>query len=90
MEDEIILCRCEDVTWGEIREHLQNGWTDAEEIKRLTRAGMGRCQGMTCRNLIAKEIAGFQGKKEGRFPPFTFRPPAVPVSLGLLGESEDD
>ena len=72
MEDEIILCRCEDVTWGENQEHLQNGWTDAEEIKRLTRAGMGRCQGMTCRNLIAKEIAGFQGRKEGKSHPSPF------------------
>ena len=78
MKDEIILCRCEDVTWGEIREHLQNGWTDPEEIKRLTRAGMGRCQGTTCRNLILKEIARFQGKKEGQ---------AFPVHLSAAGHS---
>jgi NAD(P)H-nitrite reductase large subunit len=90
MKDEIILCRCEDVTWGEIREHLQNGWTEVEEIKRLTRAGMGRCQGMTCRHLILQEIARFQGKREGQIAPFTFRPPAIPVPLGLMGGAEDD
>lgn len=92
MEDETIFCRCEDVTWGEIRRHLQNGWTDPEEIKRLTRAGMGRCQGLTCRDLILTEIARFRGLSPSQVSPPSFRPPAGPVPLGVIagGDAEDE
>ena len=56
-EDNIIICRCEDVTLKDIRNLIQQGFTTIEEIKRLSRIGMGPCQGKTCGLLIAKEIA---------------------------------
>ena len=51
--DEIIICRCEDVTLSEVRELIQQGYTTLEEIKRVARCGMGPCQGKTCGPLIA-------------------------------------
>ncbi len=44
MDDDTIICRCEDITWGEIRKQLDKGYTTLDEIKRITRAGMGPCQ----------------------------------------------
>ncbi len=60
-EDNIIICRCEDVTLKDIRNLIQQGFTTIEEIKRLSRIGMGPCQGKTCGLLIAKEIAEITG-----------------------------
>ena len=46
--DDTILCRCEEVTAGEIRRNLAAGATNIGTLKRVTRAGMGRCQGRYC------------------------------------------
>ncbi len=75
-EDEVIICRCEDVTLGEIRKLIRAGYTSLEEIKRIARCGMGPCQGKTCTPLIAKEIAAITGMdihdimKQNHRPPF--------------------
>lgn len=50
--DEAIVCRCERVTAGEIREIIRNGIRDFNQIKALTRAGMGACGSKTCRPMI--------------------------------------
>ncbi|GAB6189310.1 (2Fe-2S)-binding protein [Marinitoga arctica] len=61
-ESKIIVCRCEDITLKEIKDLIKQGFTSVEEIKRLTRAGMGPCQGKTCGPLIAREISKITGK----------------------------
>ena len=45
-----IVCRCETVTEGEIRDAIRApaGARDVDGVKRRTRAGMGRCQGGFC------------------------------------------
>ena len=50
--DEAIVCRCERVTAGEIRATIRNGIRDLNQIKALTRAGMGACGSKTCRPMI--------------------------------------
>eukprot|EP01086_Lenisia_limosa_P005880 TRINITY_DN2365_c0_g1_i1.p1 TRINITY_DN2365_c0_g1~~TRINITY_DN2365_c0_g1_i1.p1 ORF type:complete len:735 (+),score=264.26 TRINITY_DN2365_c0_g1_i1:20-2224(+) len=52
--DEAIICRCERVTAGEIRELVAKGVTDENEIKALTRTGMGACQSKTCHNMMGR------------------------------------
>ncbi len=52
--DEDIVCRCERVTAGEIRDLIRKGYRDINEIKTLTRAGMGACGGKTCQALILR------------------------------------
>ena len=47
-----IICRCERVTLGEIRDLIRSGYRDINEIKTITRAGMGSCGGKTCQSLI--------------------------------------
>lgn len=90
MKDEVIICRCEDVTWGEIRQVLDKGHTTLDEIKRITRAGMGRCQGRTCQRILLREIARYCNKKIEELPVPTFRPPTKPVKLGTLAGDKDD
>ena len=53
---ETILCRCENITSGTIDEVLSTGVTDLGSIKRLSRAGMGRCQGRYCTNMLIKKL----------------------------------
>ncbi|MCK5596510.1 MAG: (2Fe-2S)-binding protein, partial [Candidatus Eisenbacteria sp.] len=48
MNRDVIICRCEDVTYGEIVDVIDEGLTTTEEIKRVLRCGMGPCQGRTC------------------------------------------
>lgn len=84
MEEQIIICRCEDITLGEIRQLISQGMHTIDEIKRINRAGMGQCQGRTCRMLIAGEIAKATGKPLAEILMPSFRPPAKGVKLGIL------
>jgi bacterioferritin-associated ferredoxin len=82
-----IICRCEDVTVEEVREIIARGYETPDEIKRLSRCGMGQCQGRTCRLLLLGEIAAATGKSVADIPMSTFRPPTKPVKLGLLAKA---
>ncbi|WP_255326116.1 (2Fe-2S)-binding protein [Virgibacillus salexigens] len=46
------MCRCEEVTYGEIITSIENGAGTMKAVKLATRAGMGICQGRTCRQII--------------------------------------
>ena len=54
IEDDTVICRCERVTAGEIRDLIRKGCRDMNEIKAVTRAGMGACGGKTCTLLIQR------------------------------------
>jgi len=84
---EIVVCRCEDVTRETILACIADGYETLDEIKRVTRAGMGPCQGRTCRNLIAFELARIYGVPMDEVLMTTFRPPVKPFSLGALADA---
>lgn len=46
--DEVTLCRCEDITFGQVRAEIEAGHDTLARLKRSTRLGMGRCQGRYC------------------------------------------
>ena len=54
-----IVCRCETVTEGEIRDAIRGpaGARDVDGVKRRTRAGMGRCQGGFCGSKVVEILA---------------------------------
>lgn len=54
IEDDEIICRCEHVTAKQIRDLIAKGYRDYNEIKAVTRAGMGACGGKTCTALILR------------------------------------
>ena len=90
MADDIIICRCEDMTRQALLDVIAEGYETIDEIKRVTRAGMGPCQGRTCRQLIAGELSRIYGipMEEVLMP--TFRPPVCPISMGILADAFDE
>lgn len=86
---DIIICRCEEVYEREIIGAIKEGATTTAEIKRKTRAGMGLCQGKTCRNLIARLISKHAGIYIEKILPATFRPPVRPIKIKSLAGDED-
>jgi glycine/D-amino acid oxidase-like deaminating enzyme len=54
LTDETVICRCEEVTAGRLRQELTGGLTSLPALKKATRAGMGRCQGRFCAATIAR------------------------------------
>jgi len=77
----IILCRCEDVTTGDVERAVATGFSDLEEVKRYTGFGTGPCQGKECLRNVALHIARVTGRELGAFSPFTSRPPLAPTEL---------
>lgn len=90
MADQIVVCRCEDITREKLLEVIADGYETIDEIKRATRAGMGPCQGRTCRQLIAQELSKIYGipMEEVLMP--TFRPPVKPISMGALADAYEE
>ncbi|MDF2548484.1 MAG: (2Fe-2S)-binding protein [Anaerosolibacter sp.] len=88
MNDEI-LCRCEEITEGQIREAIRQGATTVNEIKRWTRSGMGLCQGRTCRRLMERILSEEMGIPLKEITPATFRQPVRPIRMGIFSEIED-
>ncbi len=87
MEQELIICRCEEVTRGEILDAIRNGAESVNSVKRWTRAGMGLCQGKMCGGLVSRILAEELGVEVGSVPPGTARPPVRPVRLDALSEN---
>lgn len=84
-DDNIIICKCEEVTLGEIKQAIREGARDVTGIKRRTRAGMGLCQGRTCEKLVQQILKEELGKKVEEIGTSTSRPPVRPVTFGTLG-----
>lgn len=83
-ENETIICRCEDLTLEDINGLIAAGFETMEEIKRISRCGMGPCQGTTCFPLLAEAIASMRGKRVGEVALPTSRPPLKPVKLDTI------
>jgi thioredoxin reductase len=64
---------------------LGNGPPNADQVKRLTRAGMGVCQGRRCREQVAALLALGAGVGLGEVPLATYRAPVRPLALGVAG-----
>jgi sarcosine oxidase subunit alpha len=81
--DEAVICRCERVTAGEIRAAIREGVRDLNQLKAMTRAGMGSCGAKTCRLMIWR-IFQEEGIDLGDVTDRVDRPPFVEVPLGIL------
>lgn len=82
----IILCRCENVSLADLRALLESGVDSMQEIKKLCRCTMGPCQGRTCKELVAKEIANYLQKKVDELDIPKSRIPIKPITLGQVNE----
>ncbi len=84
IKEDMIICRCEEVTLGEIKKAIKDGARDLDAVKRMTRAGMGLCQNKACFNIVAKLISAEANIKLSRLKPASSRPPVRPLKLRLL------
>ena len=76
-----LVCRCEDVTFGDLSAALDDDLREIGSLKRFTRAGMGRCQARNCAATIAAMVAARSGEAPGETSFFAPRPPIKPVAI---------
>ena len=79
-----IICRCEEITEGQILDAIERGDTTLDAVKRRTRSGMGLCQGKTCARLVARLICEQTSVSMAAIDPPRKRQPVNPISLGTL------
>ena len=81
---ETVVCRCEEVTQGELLDEITSGHDTLASIKRRTRLGMGRCQGRNCAATCAKLVEELTGRKREVMHYLAPRVPIRPVPLAAL------
>jgi D-hydroxyproline dehydrogenase subunit alpha len=79
---ETLICRCEEVTFGQIEEALGEEMQLIGAVKRRTRVGMGRCQGRYCAPVLDALLAERFGRGRDEFTGFAPRVPVAPVAIG--------
>lgn len=79
--DGVLLCRCEEVTAGAVREAVRLGAPGPNQVKSLLRAGMGPCQGRVCGLAVAGVIAAAKGESPSVTDYYRIRPPLKPLQL---------
>lgn len=84
MTPDTIVCRCEDVTAGDLASVIDDGDPGVEPVKTTTRVTMGRCQGRNCLATVAELIARARGVSPAEVERPRARPPARPIVLGDL------
>lgn len=82
--DDVLVCRCESVSAGRIREAVALGAMGPNQVKAFTRCGMGPCQGRMCSLPVAEIIARERGTDIEAVGVFNVRPPLKPLSLQEL------
>ncbi|MCX6581943.1 MAG: NAD(P)/FAD-dependent oxidoreductase [Candidatus Aminicenantes bacterium] len=85
--DDTVVCRCEDITMGDIKKGIDMGFTTSRGLKTALRVSMGNCQGRTCGPVVF-DLLSLLGKQEpGAIGPFHARPPLKPVSIDALAHA---
>lgn len=82
--NDVIACRCEEVTAGRIRSAVALGATGPNQVKAFERCGMGPCQGRMCGLTVSEIIADARGVSPADVGYFRLRSPVKPVTLGEL------
>jgi len=88
ISDDTIVCRCERVTAAEIRALIRQGYRDINEIKAVSRAGMGACGAKTCTDLIHRLFRD-EGIPDSEVIDQSVRPLFVEVPLGAFAGVPD-
>ena len=81
---ETLVCRCEEVPLAAVEQELRAGTTTTGAVKRVTRAGMGRCQGRYCGPLLVELAARWGAREPDEWSGFAPAPPFKPLPAGLI------
>jgi NADPH-dependent 2,4-dienoyl-CoA reductase/sulfur reductase-like enzyme len=84
LPDATVLCRCENVTAGEVRAAADQGLREINRVKAATRLGMGRCQGRVCGIAGAEVLATKLGISVDSVGRLRTQPPVKPVPIDAL------
>ena len=87
--DSTIVCRCEEVTAGDIRGYAKLGCLGPNQTKAFGRAGMGPCQGRYCGLTVTALLADENGISPDQTGYYRIRAPLKPVTLGELAAMND-
>jgi len=84
VDDDIIVCRCEEVNAGQIRKALVCNVSGPNQLKTFLRCGMGPCQGRLCGLTVTELMADFQNKHPDDVGYYRLRSPVKPITIGEL------
>ncbi len=87
-DDKTVVCRCEEVTAGELRRVAAMGCPGPNQAKAFTRCGMGPCQGRMCGLAAAAVLADATGRSMAEVGHLRIRPPVKPVTVGEMAGLE--
>ncbi len=87
--DNTVVCRCEEVTAGQIRDMARLGCTGPNQTKFFSRSGMGPCQGRMCGVTVAQLIAQSRGVSIEAAGYYRIRPPLKPIPLAALASMDE-
>jgi thioredoxin reductase len=89
-DDETIVCRCEEITRGQVLAAADLvGCEYPDDVKRVSRAGMGPCQGRGCRPIVSGILAARGQRSLADLPLASYRPPIRPLPMAALASEEE-
>jgi thioredoxin reductase/bacterioferritin-associated ferredoxin len=88
--DDVMVCRCEEITAGQIRHAVDLGAPGPNQVKSYLRCGMGPCQGRMCGTAAAAIIAEHRQKDIDEIDYYRIRPPLKPLALSELASIESE
>lgn len=87
--DNVVVCRCEEVSAGEIRRVARLGCSGPNQMKSFTRCGMGPCQGRMCGLTVSEILAEENQQSLEQTGYYRLRPPFKPITLGQMASAVD-
>ncbi len=85
--DDVLACRCEEVTAGAIRGYVRAGCVGPNQTKSFGRCGMGPCQGQLCGLTVTEIIANAREVAPAEVGYYRIRPPLRPITIGEIARS---
>lgn len=85
---EVMVCRCEEVTAGDLARIAAAGCPGPNQAKAYTRCGMGPCQGRMCAVAVSEIFAEQRHDDVARVGHYRIRPPVKPLTVGELSGLE--
>ncbi|SIT73251.1 (2Fe-2S)-binding protein [Edaphobacillus lindanitolerans] len=89
MDKSVIVCKCEEVNIDEIETALKTGARHFDDVKRLTRCGMGPCQSKLCGGLVRRVISEYRNVSISEVEPPKKRMPISMIRLKALATDKE-
>jgi len=83
-DPQALVCRCEEISAGQLREVIAIGCEGPNQLKSFTRCGMGPCQGRMCGLSVASLLSTQLQRPMAEIGYYRVRQPVKPITLGEL------